>query len=129
AGFETTPAEEIFEVEGSEEEQNQVVEEKTGKPVEKANKQVLKESVFITWPEAHNGHKALIMGLTAIRKFGVEAYIRKDATGDFNDRDGGYYIPADKVPELRKMLQDIGCPVLERAYGNGKGRESEAPVS
>lgn len=121
AGFEATPAAEIFEVEGSEEESQEVLERKLAdlkakvseQEHAKAEKKTAMASIYITWPESHNGHKALVLGLTAIRKHGLEAYIRREAHGEWNEREGGYFVPSDNVGELRKMIQGLQCPLIE----------------
>lgn len=165
AGFEATPAAEIFEVEGSEEEADDIakrkIEEHLGqkfptledaeaayraaKDEKKADKKTAEETVFVTWPQAHNGHKALIIGKTAIMKHGCMSYIEREALGKWYDRDGGWYVTADNVPELVRVLQGLGCPVIvnknpfdlvpalqksiEATDGNAQGRKSPTPVS
>jgi hypothetical protein len=122
AGFEATPAAEIFEVEGSEEQSQEVMEQKLAElkaktaqqAEEKAEKKTAQESVFFSWPESHNGHKALVMGLSALRKFGLEAYIRREAHGEWNERENGYFVPSDNIPELRKMIHGLQCPLIEK---------------
>jgi hypothetical protein len=132
AGFEPTPAEELFEVGGSSEEAQDVakskIEEALGKKFEtlaeaeaaypakkdqdKAEKKTAKETCFITWPPAHNGHKALFIGQTAVRKCGGEALMMKSAR--WNDRDMGWYVDREAVPELAATLTALGCQVVDK---------------
>lgn len=121
AGFEPVPADELWEVEGSDEEALEVAEKKikelkekmAKQDAEKAEKKTAKESVFVTWPEAHNGHKALFIGLTAIRKNGGEALINK--LGTWNEREVGWYVPREAVGELLESLKALGCQIIEKA--------------
>jgi hypothetical protein len=142
AGFEPVPADELWE-QGSEEEAQEIAKKKIDELEKKAEKQTAKEIVFITWPAAHNGHKALFIGQTAVRKCGAEALMMK--TGNWNDRDMGWYVARENVPELAATLVALGCPVIDkdnpdltqllkkslemRANGDTQGRTGPTPVS
>lgn len=136
AGFEATPAAELFESDGSEEEQDiaekELIEKQLGKKFdsleearaaahaeaerlkeqERAEKKAAKECVFVAWPEAHNGHKALFIGQTAVRKCGAESLMMK--TGNWSDREMGWYVPESAVKELIETLRALGCQLVER---------------
>lgn len=146
AGFEATPAAEMFEVEGSEEEAQEVAKQKIADlEAKKTDKKAAEETVFVTWPEAHNGHKALIIGRTAIMKYGCTSYMEREALGKWYDRDGGWYVTADNVPELVRVLRELQCPVIEKdnpfdlvpklqksievANGDAERRKSTTPIS
>lgn len=151
AGYEVTPADELFEVEGSEEEAEEVLqkklkelqEKKAAAEGEKAERKTAKVSAFITWPEAHNGHKFLLSGKTALFDHGITLKtIEEVCGGKWNDREGGWYITAEYAPYLRKLLIDeVKCPlietggsndmtgILEKSIGNAQGRKSPTAIS
>jgi len=68
-----------------------------------------KEFVTVTWPEAHNRHKALVSGRTNVMERGAFYYI--DAIGKWNEREDGWYVEASRVSELVAGLRDYGCDV------------------
>jgi hypothetical protein len=135
SGFEATPAEEVWEVEGTQGAADAVAKKKIEdflgrafgslaeaeaayidhKEAEKAAKKEAKETVFITWPEAHNGHRALVIGKAAIRKSGLDAWMLKQFGELWNDRDGGWYIPRTLMAGLKIQLQKAECPFVENA--------------
>lgn len=150
AGFEATPAAEIFEVEGSEEESEEVLQKKLAElrgkkeasEQKREERQTAKVSAFITWPEAHNGHKFLLTGKTALFEHGITLKtIEEICAGRWNEREGGWFIPASYAPFLRKLLIDeVKCPlieqplhdmtgVLEESIGNAERRKSATPIS
>lgn len=118
AGFQETPADELFEVEGSKEAAEEVAHKKISEAAaKKANREAEKaasESVFITWPEEHNSHKALVVGRTAILKVSAIPFIEREMLGKWNDRENGWYVTSDMVPVLVEALTAMGCQVIEK---------------
>lgn len=134
AGFEPVPADELWEQDGSAEESEEVLkkklkeleDKKTASAEKRADKKTAEEQVWVTWPDAHNGFKALIIGRTAVMKHGALAYIEREALGKWNDREMGWYVTVDNVPELVKVLKGLGCPILEKEnpFGDAARRAS-----
>jgi hypothetical protein len=138
AGFEPTPADEIFET-GSEEDAIEVakkkIEEHLGqkfdtlaqaeaayeaqKAQEKTDKKTAKVSAFITWPENFNGHKFLLSGKTALFEHGVTLKtIEEICQGKWVEREGGWLLASEYAPYIRKLLVDeIHCPLIEKPLG------------
>jgi hypothetical protein len=131
AGFEATPAEEMYEVEGS---QEQATDIGNKRQVEiEAKKQGRKEArtcVFMTWPEEHHGHNFFLTGLTVLyENFTIE---KLEAWGGrFNDRDRGFYFSAEHADAVRSnVTKKIGADrFIERKYGDGHGRNSATQIS
>ena len=120
AGFEPTPADEVFEVEGSEEEAQEVANQK--KAEAEAKKQGRKEAktcIFIAWPEEHHGHNFFITGKTTVMEAGLLADIEKRG-GRWNDREGGWFVSAEHADDLRFIITEkIGKDrLIERKFGN-----------
>jgi hypothetical protein len=133
AGFQSTPAEEMYVVEGTQEAADAVAKKKLEgvmgrmfvslaeaeaaymdhKEAEKAAKKEAKETVFITWPDSHNGHRALVIGKAAIRKHGLDSYMLKEWGDRWNDRDGGWYIPQESMRLFKFALEQAKCPFVE----------------
>jgi hypothetical protein len=110
AGFEATPAAELFEVEGSQEEGQQecnttIAELEAKRQGKKIERQQAKTCVFISWPNSHNGHAFFITGLTAIRDSGLDKDIEAKG-GRWNVRDQGYYLNSDSAPDIRLLVTD-----------------------
>jgi len=132
AGFEATPAAELFEVEGSEEEAQEVVREKQVEAeAKKQNKKIAKTCVFMTWPEEHNFHNFFLTNKLLIMETGL--YKELEArNGRWSDRDMGYYVSAEHADDIRFIFtQKLGAErFLERKpNGNAEGRSDAAPVS
>jgi hypothetical protein len=131
AGFEATPAEEMYEVEGS---QEQATDIGNKRQVEiEAKKQGRKEArtcVFMTWPEQHHGHNFFLTGLTVLyENFTIE---KLEAWGGrFNDRDRGFYFSAEHADAVRfNVTKKIGADrFIEREYGDDHGRNSATQIS
>jgi hypothetical protein len=138
SGFEPTPAEEMYVVEGTQEAADAVAKNKLEgvlgrtfnslaeaeaaymdhKEAEKAAKKEAKETVFITWPPEHNNYRALVIGKAAIQKHeGLNAWMFRTHGERWNDRAAGYYIPCDDIPVLRAKLKQADCPFIERPFG------------
>lgn len=120
AGFEATPAAELFEVEGSEEEAQEVANEK--KMDAEAKKQGRKEAktcVFIAWPDEHHGHNFFITGKTVIMESGLMKDIESRG-GRWNDREGGWFVSAEHADDLRFIVTErIGAGrLIERKNGH-----------
>jgi hypothetical protein len=160
AGFEATPADELWE-QGSEEDTQQVAKEKIEKAMgktfatledaeqayrasKKEERQTAKTSAFMAWPESHNGHYFLLTGKTALWDHGVTLKTIELCNGKWSDRDGGWLMPADYAPYMRKLLRDeLKCPLIETggdtagvlqksievANGNTERRKSATPIS
>jgi hypothetical protein len=69
-----------------------------------------KEFVTVTWPEAHNGHKALFSGRTHIMET-LNAFGCMNAWGNWNDREDGWFVPSKTVKEAVSALRGLGCDV------------------
>jgi len=122
AGFEATPAAELFEVEGSEEEAAEVASEKIAEvEAKKQGRKEAKTCVFMCWPEEHHGHNFLITGKTVVFENGLMKDIEA-RKGRWNDRDAGWYLSAEHADDLRKVITDkIGADrLIERKYLSGQ---------
>jgi hypothetical protein len=128
-----SPAEEMYVVEGTQEAADAVAKKKfeaalgrtfgtlaeaeaaymDHKEAEKAAKKTAQETVFITWPEAHNGHRAFVKGKLALRRYGLEPWMLTHHGARWNDVVEGWYIPNGEVEALRETLRTAGCPFLE----------------
>jgi hypothetical protein len=131
AGFEATPAEEMYETEGSQEIAQDVTNQKQAEA--EAKKQQRKEAktcVFMTWPEEHHGHNFFLTGLTVLyENFTIE---KLEAWGGrFNDRDRGFYFSAEHADAVRfNVTKKIGADrFIERKYGDDHGRNPAPQVS
>jgi len=132
AGFEPTPADEVFEVEGSEAEAQDVSNQKAAEAeAKKQGRKEAKTCIFITWPEEHHGHNFFLTGKTVV----FENQLMKDIEargGRWNDREGGWFVSAEHADDLRFIItQKIGADRLieRKPNGNAAGRASAAPVS
>jgi hypothetical protein len=118
AGFEPTPADELWIEDGSQEDADEVAKRKIAdheaKEGKKAEKKAMKTSAFIVWPEAHNGHKFFLTGKTALFEHGLLKDIEEFCSGKYSDREGGWYISADFAPYLRKRIDETKCPLIEK---------------
>lgn len=120
AGFEATPLAEMFEVEGSQEDADQVAQTKIAdheaKKAKREENKLAKVSAFITWPEAHNGHKFFLSGKTAIMEHGLWKFVTETCGGSWNDREAGFFMSSELAPGVRKEFAEKKCPVIERDY-------------
>jgi hypothetical protein len=67
AGFEATPAEEMWEVEGTQENAQDVANQKQADAeAKKQGRKEAKTCVFMTWPQDHHGHNFFLTGLTVL---------------------------------------------------------------
>jgi hypothetical protein len=139
AGFQSTPAEEIYAVEGTQEAADAVAKKKLEellgstfgslaeaeaaymdfKEDEKAKKKEAKETVFITWPPEHNSHRALVKGKTALRKHGLDVWMFKNHGDHWSDKADGYYVSSAAIEAVRVKLYESNCPFVERLFGEG----------
>jgi hypothetical protein len=69
-----------------------------------------KEFVTVTWPESHNGHKALFCGRISVMEHGAFEYMQK--VGKWNDREQGWYVPSAEVEDAIEKLKKFGCDVI-----------------
>lgn len=119
AGFEPTPADEIFEVEGSEQEAQQVAKDKEiEREAKKQGRKEAKTCVFIAWPEEHHGHNFFVTGKTVIMESGLMKDIEARG-GRWNDREGGWFVSAEHADDLRFIITErIGTDrLIERQLG------------
>jgi hypothetical protein len=79
------------------------------------------KSMFIAWPEAHNGHRFLLMGRkiapTALHK------VIEECGGKWSDREMGWFIPSGNVDVIRETIKKFNLPLIE----NNKTFERYAP--
>lgn len=124
AGFEPVPADELWAEEGSTEDQEEVLkkkladleEKKAERAAKKDENKLAKVSAFITWPEAHNGHKFFLTGKTAIMEHGLFKFVEEVCGGKWNERDAGWYLPSELAPGVRLEFSEKKCPIIERDY-------------
>lgn len=131
-GYEATPAEEMFEPGGTQEQADAVAKEKIQafthageeKAAPKANggpaKPIVVPTMFLSWPKAQEGKMAFVTGLTAIKQFGLKAYIEREAKGIWLEGDQGFMVPAEQVPELKRVAGELQCPIHEQAQQKAK---------
>lgn len=119
AGFEPTPADEVFEVEGSEQDAQQVAKDKEiEREAKKQGRKEAKTCVFIAWPEEHHGHNFFVAGKTVIMESGLMKDIEARG-GRWNDREGGWFVSAEHADDLRFIITErIGADrLIERKLG------------
>jgi hypothetical protein len=132
AGFEPTPADELFEAEGSEEQAQEVATEKLAQAeAKKQDRKIAKTCVFMTWPESHNGHNFFLTNRVLIMENGLHQELLS-RNGRFNERDGGYYVSAEHADDVRFLFTEKLGPerFIERKFnGDNSGGAGPAPVS
>jgi ERF superfamily protein len=70
-----------------------------------------KKSMFIAWPEAHNGHRFLLMG----RKNAPVALHKEIETceGKWSDRESGWFIASQHAEHIRETVKKFNIPLVE----------------
>jgi hypothetical protein len=124
AGFEPVPADELWVEEGSAEDQEEVLkkkladleEKKAERSAKKEENKMAKVCAFITWPEAHNGHKFFLTGKTAIMEHGLFKFVEEVCGAKWNEREGGWFLPSELAPGVRLEFAEKKCPIVERDY-------------
>jgi ERF superfamily len=81
----------------------------------KAARKAAKECVTVTWPEAHNGHRALFTGKTSIMEH--NAWIYMQGAGNWVERELGWFVDRDAVKETVTQLEAKGCKVIMSVGG------------
>lgn len=128
-GYEATPAEEMFQAEGSKEEAEEVGKKKVAELKAKKQANLLGQylhsnqavpSVFISRPKEQKDKFAFVTGLTAITQFGLKSYIEREAKGIWSATDSGWMVPAAAIPEFVEVMNGLQCPHVEQ-----KGRSND----
>lgn len=70
-----------------------------------------KKSMFIAWPEAHNGHRFLLMGRT-IAPASLHKVI-EECSGKWSDREMGWFIASEHVDTIRDTIKKFNLPLIE----------------
>ncbi len=113
AGFQPTPAEEMYEVDGSQESAQDVANEKQVEAeAKKQGRKEAKTCVFLAWPEEHHGHNFFLTGLTVLYENFTLAQL-EEWGGRFNERDRGFYFSHERADAVRsKIVSKIGADRL-----------------
>ena len=69
-----------------------------------------KEFVRVTWPEAHNGHRALFVGRIHIMEH--KAFSKMSEIGKFVEREDGWLVDSPSVNSTIEYLKSCGCEVV-----------------
>jgi hypothetical protein len=120
AGFEPTPADEIFEAEGSEEDAQEMAQQKIADAeAKKQAKKTAKTCVFMTWPDEYNGHNFVLANRLLIMESGLVKEI-ESRKGRFIDRDGIWIMSSEQADDMRFIItQKLGEDrFIEKKYGN-----------
>jgi hypothetical protein len=88
-------------------------------------KKQAKECVTVTWPEAHNGHKALFIGKTSIMEHQAFSYMNEQGT--WVERELGWLVHRAAVGGTIARLQEKGCKVMWAGGGYVGGGYVDAP--
>lgn len=70
-----------------------------------------KKSMFIAWPEAHNGHRFLLMGRAI-----APASLHKEIDvcgGKWSDREMGWFIGSEHLEPIRETIKKFNLPLIE----------------
>jgi len=70
------------------------------------------ESIFLMWPESHNGNYAFVQGSEAIEKYVLSEWFKQFAKA--KPEEFGYYVSRNNVELLRERLKKVDCPLIEK---------------
>jgi len=71
----------------------------------------IKNSMVVTWPEAHNGHRFLLKG----RRIAPTAMHKEIEVceGKWNDREMGWFIASEHYDHIRGAIQKFNLPLID----------------